>query len=109
MKRPGPTLRVRLRETGSTTDIRLVPYMWLAGVSFSLFSWSSHFQWRARKGCLNMQLLDRCCGHKIRRYEAVLFTKAPSHVKHAKDKVEASNFILQGLCDMVKVGLLNCL
>ena len=32
-----------------------------------------------------------------------------SHVKHAKDKVEASNFILQGQCDMVKVGLLNCL
>ena len=56
-----------------------------------------------------MQLLDRCCGHKICRYEAVLFTKAPSHVKYAKDKVEASNFILQGLCDMVKVGLLNCL
>ena len=56
-----------------------------------------------------MQLLDRCCGHQVRRYEAVLFTKAPSHVKYAKDKVEASNFILQGLCDMVKVGLLNCL
>ena len=56
-----------------------------------------------------MQLLDRCCGHKVRRYEAVLFMKAPSHVKYVKDKVEASNFILQGLCDMVKVGLLNCL
>ena len=39
MKRPGPTLRVRLRETGSTTDIWLVPYMWLAGVCLSLFSW----------------------------------------------------------------------
>ena len=36
MKRPGPTLRVRLRETGSTTDIRLVSYIWLAGVSLSL-------------------------------------------------------------------------
>ena len=32
-----------------------------------------------------------------------------SHVKYAKDKVESSNFILQGQCDMVKVGLLNCL
>ena len=35
MKRPGPTLRVLLRETGSTLDIRLVPYMWLAGVCIS--------------------------------------------------------------------------
>ena len=35
MKRPGPTLRVRLRETGSTLDIWLVPYMWPAGVSIS--------------------------------------------------------------------------
>ena len=54
-----------------------------------------------------MQLLDRCCGHKVRRYEAVLLTAAPGHVKYAKDKVEVSNFILQGLCDMVKVGLLK--
>ena len=38
MKRPGPTLRVLLRETGSTLDIWLVPYMWLAGVSLSYFS-----------------------------------------------------------------------
>ena len=37
MKRPGPTLRVRLRETGSATDIWLVPYMRLAGVCLSLF------------------------------------------------------------------------
>ncbi len=35
MKWPGPTLRVRLCETGSTPDIRLVPYMWLAGVCLS--------------------------------------------------------------------------
>ena len=56
-----------------------------------------------------MQLLDRCCGHKIRRYEAVLFTTGPNHVKYAKDKLETSNFILQGQCDMVMVGLLNFL
>ena len=54
-----------------------------------------------------MQLLDRCCGHKVRRYEAVLFTKAPSHVKYAKDKVEASNFILQGAGDMVTVSFMK--
>ena len=36
MKRPGPTLRVRLRETGSATNIWLVPYMRLAGVCLSL-------------------------------------------------------------------------
>ena len=36
MKRPGLTLRVRLRETGSATDIWLVPYMCLAGVCLSL-------------------------------------------------------------------------
>ena len=43
MKRPRPTLRVRLREIGSTTDIWLVPYMRLAGVCFSLFRWLSIF------------------------------------------------------------------
>ena len=36
MKRPGPTLHVRLRETGSAIDIWLVPYMRLAGVCLSL-------------------------------------------------------------------------
>ena len=55
-----------------------------------------------------MQLLDRCCGHKFVG-KGGSFYESPSHVKYAKDKVEASNFILQGLCDMVKVGLLNCL
>ena len=50
MKRPGPTLRVRLRETGSTPDMRLVPYLWLAGVCLSLNRWPLHFQWRARNG-----------------------------------------------------------
>ena len=35
MKLPGPTLRVLLRETGSSLDIRLVPYMRLAGVRLS--------------------------------------------------------------------------
>ena len=38
MKRPGPTLRVHLRETGSALDIWLVPYMRLAGVYLSYFS-----------------------------------------------------------------------
>jgi hypothetical protein len=37
-KRPGPTLRVLLRETGSTPNMRHAPYKWLAGVSFSDFS-----------------------------------------------------------------------
>ena len=37
-KRPGPTLRVLLRETGSALDIWLVPYMRLAGVCLSYFS-----------------------------------------------------------------------
>ena len=32
MKRPGPTLRVLLCETGSIIDICLIPYMRLAGV-----------------------------------------------------------------------------
>ena len=35
MKRPGPTLRVRLCETGSAIDIWLVPDMRLAGVCLS--------------------------------------------------------------------------
>ena len=35
MKRPRPTLRVLLRETGSALDIWLIPYMRL-GVSVSL-------------------------------------------------------------------------
>ena len=38
MKRPEPTLRVRLRETGSATNIWLVPYMRLAGVCRSYHS-----------------------------------------------------------------------
>ena len=35
MKRPGPTLRVLLREIGSAINIWLVPYMRLAGVCLS--------------------------------------------------------------------------
>jgi hypothetical protein len=35
---PRATLRVLLRETGSTTDIRLIRYMWLGGCQFLLFS-----------------------------------------------------------------------
>ena len=35
MKRPGPTLRVLLRETGSALHIWFVPYMRLAGVCLS--------------------------------------------------------------------------
>ena len=35
MKRARPTLRVRLRETGSTLDIWLVPYKWPRGVCLS--------------------------------------------------------------------------
>ena len=37
-KRPGPTLRVLLRETGSALDIWLVPYMRLTGVCLSYIS-----------------------------------------------------------------------
>jgi hypothetical protein len=33
-----PTLRIILRETGSTTDIRLASYKWLGGCQFLLFS-----------------------------------------------------------------------
>jgi hypothetical protein len=50
-KRPGPTLRVLLRETGSTPDIRLAPYMWLAGVCFSDFSGYGICNGGPRKGC----------------------------------------------------------
>jgi hypothetical protein len=35
---PRPTLRVTLRETGSTTNIRLTSYKWLGGCQFLLFS-----------------------------------------------------------------------
>ena len=38
MKRPGPTLRVRLRETGSALDMQLVLHKQLAGVCPSLYS-----------------------------------------------------------------------
>ena len=51
MKRPRPTLRVLLRETGSTTDIWLAPYMRLAGVCLSLFRRLSIFNGGPRKGC----------------------------------------------------------
>ena len=35
---PRTTLRVLLRETGSTPDARLAPCMWLGGCQFLLFS-----------------------------------------------------------------------
>ena len=35
MKRPGPTLRILLCETGSTINIWLAPYKWLVGVCLS--------------------------------------------------------------------------
>ena len=38
MKRPGPTLRVRLRETGSALDMQLVLHKQLAGVCLSCYS-----------------------------------------------------------------------
>ena len=38
LKRPGPTLLVRVRETGSTLDMQLVLHMWLAGDCFSCYS-----------------------------------------------------------------------
>ena len=35
LKRPGTTLLVHAQETGSTIDMQLVLYKWLAGVCFS--------------------------------------------------------------------------
>ena len=37
LKRPGPTLLVHARETGSTVDMQLVLHKWLAGVCFSSY------------------------------------------------------------------------
>ena len=42
MKRP-PTDLTRLRETGSTLDIWLVPYKWLGGVCLSNISFAKTF------------------------------------------------------------------
>ena len=38
LKRPGPTLLVHVRESGSTLDVQLVLNMWLVGVCFSCYS-----------------------------------------------------------------------
>jgi hypothetical protein len=45
-KQTRPTLRVLLREISSTTDIQLLPYMWL-GVHVSLTKWIWLLKWRA--------------------------------------------------------------
>ena len=46
LKQPGPTLLVRVRETGSTIDMQLVLHKWLAGVCFSCSSEDAIFNGR---------------------------------------------------------------
>ena len=106
MKRPGPTLRVLLHETGSTPDIWLVPYMWLAGVCISYNSWYRIYNGGPRKGCNRDNCLIAIVAVFVGK-KRFLCESSSSHVKLAKDKVEASNFILQGQCDMVKIGFIK--
>ena len=60
MKRPGPTLLVRLRETGSVTDMQLVLHKQLAGVCLSYYSGYLIAMGELEK--VNKQLIDPCCG-----------------------------------------------
>ena len=74
MKRPRPTLRVLLRETGSTPDIRLVPYMWLGGCSFSDFSGHGICKRGPRKGVIETVAYSMLW-FDVRRYETVHMRK----------------------------------
>ena len=80
LKRPGPTLLVHARETGSTIDMQLVLHKWLAGVCFS-----SHGEMR-----FAMEGLSK--GYKISNFYITVvvlrrlerfYLVDPSHVKIA--------------------------
>ena len=81
LKRPGPTLLVHARETGSTIDMQLVLHKWLAGVCFS-----SHGEMR-----FAMEGLSK--GYKISNFYITVvvlrrlerfYLVDPSHVKIAQ-------------------------
>ena len=81
LKRPGPTLLVHARETGSTIDMQLVLHKWLAGVCFSCYSEMQ----------FSMEGLSK--GYKISDYHITVvalrrlerfYLVDPSHVKFAQ-------------------------
>ena len=96
-KRPGSTLHVRLRETGSPDVL-----WWLAGDSFSNFSWTecgyARSLWRLKQHQLDKLPLWFWCVGKNGSCSA-----HSSHVKLATTKYRTSNLFLQGMlwCDMV--------
>src|SRR3954465_13083426 len=84
-----PTGLTRLRETGSTLDIWLVPYKWLGGVCLSNISDAKMFATGGPDRGVIETIGDRCCGMFFRRIETVLSLETPSsHIKLAQAKVE---------------------
>ena len=61
MKRP-PTDLTRLRETGSTLDIWLVPYKWLGGCLSLYISDAKMFATEGPDRGVIETIGDRCCG-----------------------------------------------
>ena len=61
-RRPGPTLLVIARETGSMTNMQLVLHKWLAGVSFSIYGEMRSTMGGLSKGYLNKRLSYHRCG-----------------------------------------------
>ena len=91
MKQPRPTLRVLLRETGSTLDIWLVPYKWLGGVCRSNISDAKTFATEGPDRGVIESIVGLVLWHVFRRIETVLSRKPYHQCKTCKkDKVEAS-------------------
>src|ERR1043165_4616123 len=83
-----PTDLARLCETGSTLDIWLVPYKWLAGVCLSNISDAKMFPTEVPDMGVIQKIMELVLWHVFRRIETIPALETPiSHVKLAKDKV----------------------
>jgi hypothetical protein len=71
-------------ETGSTTDVRLVPYTWFRGVCFSIFSDTAFATGSPERGVVETIIVSVLWLY-VRRQEWFLCESLSSHVKLARD------------------------